>query len=82
MGGGVFATGTASWVQLLWDGVRPLDNALSFGVSPAVLPLTRITLNVLATLASGPASRVRPSVGNWHRFYAADTPLVNSVDVP
>ena len=81
-GGGVFATGTASWVQLLWDGVRPLDNALSFGVSPAVVPLTRITLNVLATLASGPASRVRPSVGNWHRFYAADTPVVNSVDVP
>ena len=81
-GGGVFATGTASWVQLLWDGSPPLDNGLSFGVSPAVVPLTRITLNVLAALSRGPASASHPSVANWHRFYSPDTPAVRSVDVP
>lgn len=81
-GGGVFATGTASWVQLLWDGAPALDGALSFGVSPAVRPLTRITLNVLAELSAGPAGLRRPSTGNWRRFYSPTTPAVRSVDVP
>jgi hypothetical protein len=81
-GGGVFATGTASWVQMLWDGGRPLDNGLLFATSPAAVPLTRITLNVLGAFAKGPASEHHPSTANWHHFYKADAATVPSVDVP
>jgi len=81
-GGGVFDTGTARWVQLLWDGSKSLDNALSFGISPVVEPLTQITLNVLRAFASGPASRSHPSVGNWRQFYSPSAAPVVSVDVP
>ncbi|HUZ19361.1 MAG TPA: N,N-dimethylformamidase beta subunit family domain-containing protein [Acidimicrobiales bacterium] len=80
-GGGVFATGTARWVQLLWDGAASLDAALSFGVSPAMRPLTQITLNVLAAFARGPASRHHPSTANWQRFYSPSVAPVRSVDV-
>ncbi|HLI15535.1 MAG TPA: N,N-dimethylformamidase beta subunit family domain-containing protein [Acidimicrobiales bacterium] len=74
-GGGVFATGTASWVQLLWDGSPPLQRALRFGVAPAMAVLTRITLNVLRVFAAGPASRLEPSRPNWRRFYPASAPV-------
>jgi len=80
-GGGVFATGTARWVQLLWDGATALDGALSFGISPAVAPLTRITENVLSAFAKGPASKSHPSTANWRRFYSPTAAPVRSVDV-
>ena len=80
-GGGVFATGTASFVPLLWDGVPALANGLSYGVAPIAPTLARITLNVLAELAKGPASQHRPSVANWSRFYSADAAPVPSVEV-
>ncbi|MCU1493320.1 MAG: hypothetical protein JWO62_1084 [Acidimicrobiaceae bacterium] len=81
-GGGVFATGTARWVQLLWDGATSLDGALSFGPSPAKSALTTVTLNVLRVFAKGPAAASHPSVANWRRFYSASAPAVQSVDVP
>ena len=81
-GGGVFATGTASWVQMLWDGAPALANALSFGVAPIAGPLARITLNVLGAFARGPASLRHSSVANWQRFYAANAAAVPSIDAP
>ena len=80
-GGGVFDTGTARWVQLLWDGARPLDDALTFGVSPAMGTLTTITLNVLRAFGVGPAGRRHPSRANWRRFYSPSASAVTPVDV-
>jgi hypothetical protein len=79
-GGGVFDTGTANWIRFLWDGARPLQDALSYGVSPLVDPVTRITLNVLANLARPGAAMRHPSKPNWQSFYAPDMPPVASVD--
>jgi hypothetical protein len=81
-GGGVFATGTASWVTLLWDGERQLNDHLGFGISLAAPPLTRITLNVLQVFAKGPAAQLHPSSANWRRFYSPSEPTVQSRDVP
>jgi hypothetical protein len=36
--GGVFATGTASWVTLLWDRAPALNDHLGFGISAATPP--------------------------------------------
>jgi hypothetical protein len=81
-GGGVFATGTANWVQLLWDGYRPLQNALGFGVSPTRTPLTRISLNVLAAFSKGAASVEHVSRANWRQFYSPTAAPLVSVDTP
>jgi hypothetical protein len=72
-GGGVFATGNASWVLAL----------SSFPLIPAnVLPspndqvagLLRATMrNVYAVIGSGPASLSQPSTGNWNVAYGAGT---------
>ncbi|MDA8290397.1 MAG: hypothetical protein M0Z33_01770 [Actinomycetota bacterium] len=79
-GGGVFATGTASWVPMLWDGAPALAAALRFARVPVAPMLARITLNVLGALGSGPGSLHRPSVENWRQFYAASAAAVPSVD--
>ncbi len=68
-GGGVFASGTAQWVSLLWDGAAALDAALGFGVRPAKTHLTTMTRNVLGVFATGPASRTHASHPNWARWY-------------
>jgi len=81
-GGGVFATGTARWVQLLWDGAAPLDNALLFAVSPAQSTLRAITLNVLRVFSNQPAGKAHVSVANWRRFYSPSEAPVVSKDVP
>lgn len=64
-GGGVFATGNASWVN-------KLSNTTAFPtiVVPAAVPgvteiLLRAMENVYATLGTGPGSSVRPSRANW-----------------
>ncbi len=74
-GGAVLDTGTARWVELLWDGSRPLQGALSFGRSPARATLTAVTLNVLRAFGAGPAGRRHPSSGTWRRFYTAAGPV-------
>ncbi len=66
-GGGVFATGNASWVN-------KLSNTTAFPtiVVPAAIPgvtevLLRAMENVYATLGTGPGSSVRPSNANWQQ---------------
>lgn len=81
-GGGVFATGTARWVQLLWDGAPALDGALRFGASPATPVLTAITVNVLRAFTAGPAGRAHPSRGSWRRFYSPSAKAAPSVEAP
>ncbi|MGH9296784.1 MAG: N,N-dimethylformamidase beta subunit family domain-containing protein, partial [Acidimicrobiales bacterium] len=71
-GGGVFATGTAAWVDRLWDNNGPLPKPFAPGPIPWVTPaVTRITENVLAVLSRGPASVHNKSVANWRSYYEA-----------
>jgi hypothetical protein len=82
-GGGVFASGTASFVNRLWANPGPLPMPFAPGPIPGVTePLTRITTNVLATLSSGPASAHQPSEANWTRFYAPGQGSPPPIDVP
>jgi hypothetical protein len=81
--GGVFATGTASWVRYLWDGKGTVPAKLGFGTAPKVVsPLTRITLNVLAAFGAGPAGATRPSEENWRQFYSPTAATIPAKDVP
>ncbi len=81
-GGGVFASGTASWVSALWQAPRATVNKLGFGPREAAAPLTRVTLNVLGAFGEGPAALRHPSRANWRRFYAPDAATRQAVDVP
>jgi hypothetical protein len=82
--GGVFATGTASWVNALWDADLLTERALGFGNKRAatVVPVTAVTLNVLAAFGPGPASDRHASKATWHRYYAANGRTVVARDVP
>jgi hypothetical protein len=81
--GAVFATGTASFVTALWDGMGRLPHRLGFGVqTDRFRPVTRIALNVLAAFGSGPAGSKYPSQQTWQRFYAQNVKAKPSVDVP
>jgi hypothetical protein len=81
--GGVFASGTASWVSSLWDGTPRTRNALGFGRKkpPTLAPVTTVTLNVLAAFGPGPASHRHPSTENWTHFYKRGAPIIKSKDV-
>jgi hypothetical protein len=69
-GGGVFATGTNWWVSKLADNLGAMPPGLVARAVPDVTSaVTRITLNVLTVLGSGPGSRLKPSAANWQRFY-------------
>lgn len=81
-GGGVFASGTASYVAKLWDNQSSLPTSWAFRPVPGVTePLSRITLNVLAVLGEEPASKSFPSASNWQRFYKPDSAGVARNDV-
>jgi hypothetical protein len=70
-GGGVFASGTASFVPKLWNSPGHLPTDLAFLPVPGLtLPLDRIARNVLGKLSAGPASTVEPSKPTWQRYYS------------
>ncbi len=79
--GGVFATGTAQWVSLLWDGSKKVEDGLHFGIRPAMFPLTAITKNVLKVFANAPADTVHSSQANWREFYLPGGTANTGVDV-
>ena len=81
--GGVFASGTASFVSAMWDGVGNLPDRLGFGiVQDRFGPVSQITLNVLRAFGHGPAGAVHRSQENWQQWYSPSTPSKGSVDVP
>ena len=80
-GGGVFATGTASWVTSLWDAPPATVNRLGLGVGKAAAPLASITVNVLRVFGAGPADERHPSATNWRHFYSPGAKFGPSVDV-
>ncbi len=68
-GGGVFASGNASWVGNL---VQP--SLIPSNVLPPASPansdaLVRMTENLYGVIALGPASATRPSQGTWRAAY-------------
>ncbi|MGH9295007.1 MAG: N,N-dimethylformamidase beta subunit family domain-containing protein, partial [Acidimicrobiales bacterium] len=81
-GGGVYASGTAAFVDRLWanQGVLPMPFAPG-PVPGATAPITRITENVLSVFSRGPASATHPSSPNWRRFYAPGSTAPPAVDV-
>ena len=73
-GGGVFATGNASWVGALADSTIIPPNLIPH-VDPAVTgSLLRIMENVYSAIAFGPASLTRPSQGTWRYAYNPGVP--------
>jgi hypothetical protein len=82
-GGGVFASGTASFVNRLWanPGALPVPFAPR-PIAGVTAPLTRITTNVLAEFAKGPVTAGRPSEANWRGFYGPGSTAPPPVDVP
>jgi hypothetical protein len=78
-GGGVFATGNASWIGALSNSPLVPPNVLPSpipGVTPVML---RIMENLYSVIGSGPASHTRPSRGNWSAIY---TPGSASIAAP
>lgn len=81
-GGGVFDSGTASFVDRLWanrPGVLPIPFA------PTAVPgcteyVTKMTSNLLAAFSHGPASKTHPSQENWQHFYSSTSAGVAPVD--
>jgi len=74
-GGGVLATGMASWVF-------KLSNTTDFpsNIVPAAIPgitevLRRAMQNVYGTFGAGPASVTKPSGGNWSSIYGGAAAL-------
>jgi len=74
-GGGVLATGMASWVF-------KLSNTTDFpsNIVPAAIPgitevLLRAMQNVYGTFGAGPASVTKPSGGNWSSIYGGAAAL-------
>ncbi len=70
-GGGVFATGNASWIGQLSDSPLIPPNVLPSAVPGVTAPLLRIMENVYSVLGAGPASASHPSHGNWSTIYSA-----------
>jgi hypothetical protein len=81
-GGGVFASGTASFIGKLWDNPGRLPTGFAPKAVPGVTaPLAQMTLNLLAVLGEGPGSASFPSEANWERFYHPTWGGVASTDV-
>jgi hypothetical protein len=77
-GGGVFATGNASWVGQLSDSPLVPPNVLP-SAEPDVTPtLVRIMENVYSVLGIGPAGLSRPSQGNWRSIYMPGSVSINA----
>jgi hypothetical protein len=70
-GGGVFATGNASWVAALVSSSLIPPNVLPTPNDQVAAVLQSAMGNVYAVIGSGPASTSQPSTGNWNVAYAA-----------
>ncbi len=70
-GGGVLATGNASWIGQLSNSPLVPPNVLPSAVPGVTAPLLRMMENVYSVLGSGPASVAHPSRGNWSTVYSA-----------
>lgn len=77
-GGGVFATGNASWVGQLANSALVPSNVLP-SAEPSVTPvLLRVMENVYSVIGSGPGSVSQPSQGTWRSIYTAGSASISA----
>ncbi len=69
-GGGVFATGNASWTNKLSHSTLVPGNTVPDAIPGVTEPLLRIMENLYSVLGTGPAAATHPSQGNWSAIYA------------
>jgi hypothetical protein len=69
-GGGVLATGNASWIGMLSDSTLIPGNVVPDATPGVTDHLLRVMENLYSVIAAGPASLVQPSQGTWHTAYA------------
>ncbi len=77
-GGGVFATGNASWVGELSDSPLVPPNVVPAPVPGVTSVLLRIMENVYSVIGAGPASLTHPSQGNWQSIYTPGSASINA----
>jgi hypothetical protein len=68
-GGGVLATGMASWVFKLSNTTGFPTNIVPVAIPGTTDVLLRAMENVYGTFGTGPASQSQPSSGNWGSIY-------------
>ncbi len=68
-GGGVFATGNATWVGSMSDTTGFPTDIVPAPTPGVTAPLLRIMENVYSVLGSGPADATHPSAGTWRQVY-------------
>jgi hypothetical protein len=68
-GGGVFATGSASFVAMLSNAPGIYSNVIFPAIPGVTSVLWRLMQNVFSVFGAGPASVTHPSVANWRSFY-------------
>ena len=73
-GGGVFATGNASWIGHLSNSSLIPPNVIPLAAPAVAATLLRVMRNLYAVIGMGPASLTRPSQGNWQSIYAPGSP--------
>jgi hypothetical protein len=79
-GGGVFASGNASWVAGITATSLIPPNLLPVAPPEVSGPLLRIMQNLYAVIGPGPASVTQPSQGNWRTVYTPGSPLTAAPD--
>ena len=72
-GGGVFASGNASWIGALSNSTLVPPNVVP-DPGGATAPLLRLMENLYSVIGIGPASATRPSQGTWTAAYAPGSP--------
>jgi hypothetical protein len=68
-GGGVLATGTASFISFLSNAPRIYPNLIQPAVPVVTAAYSRMMENVYSVFGAGPASASHPSAANWQSFY-------------
>ena len=69
-GGGVFASGSASWIYKLSDTTGFPDNIVPAAVPGITSILMRAMENVYSAIGRGPGLTTQPSTPNWQSLYA------------
>ena len=80
-GGGVFATGNASWVGALSDSTLVPPNLVPKALPGVTAPLQRMMENVYSVIGVGPAGLSHPSTGTWRSAYQPGSVSAAAPDV-
>jgi len=70
-GGGVFASGNASFVSALQNSSLIPPNVVADATPGVTAPLLRVMENLYSVIGMGPASSTQPSQGTWQAAYGA-----------